>query len=89
MIQICAFKKKGKERGEKKPQLDGQWKVLSLVTLGRFQASWALEGSKLGGPWNVPCLVAFGRRRKMRRRNILFISFHFSPQKILFNFFFY
>jgi len=23
-----------------------------------------MEGSKLGGPWNVPCLVAFGRKRR-------------------------
>jgi hypothetical protein len=57
MIQICAFKKKGK-KGEGRPQLGGQWKV-----------------PKLGGPWKVSSLVTFGRRRK----NILFISFHFPP----------
>ncbi len=27
MIQIRAFKEKEKERGEGRPQLDGQWKV--------------------------------------------------------------
>jgi hypothetical protein len=31
------------------------------------------------GQWKVPCLVAFGRRR----RNILFTSFYFPPHEIL------
>jgi len=60
MIQICVFKKKRKERREKKPQLGGQWKVPSLVADGRFQAWWPMGGSKLGGPWNVPCLDVNG-----------------------------
>jgi len=34
---------------------------------------------QFGGQWKVPCLVAFGRRR----RNILFTSFYFPPHKIL------
>jgi hypothetical protein len=88
MIQICAFEKK--EKSEGKPQLGGLWKDLSLVVNGetsclvanvRFQAWWPLEGSKLDGPWNVPCLIAFGRRR--RNKNIIFTSIHFSPHKIL------
>jgi hypothetical protein len=64
-----------------------QWKVLRLVALGRFQAWWPLEGSKLGGLWNVPYLVAFGRRR--RRKNIIFTSFHFSPIRFYLNIFFH
>jgi hypothetical protein len=36
MIQIHAFIKKGEEGGEGRPQLGGQWKVLSLVALGIF-----------------------------------------------------
>jgi len=67
MIQICVFKKKGKERGEAKPQLDGQWKVPNLVAskCSMFGVQW---GSILfGGQWEVPssavngeasCLVA-------------------------------
>jgi hypothetical protein len=35
MIQIWAFKEKKKEGGEGRPQLGGQWKVSSLVALGR------------------------------------------------------
>jgi hypothetical protein len=31
------------------PKLGGQWNVPSLVAIGRFQAWWPLEGSKLGG----------------------------------------
>jgi hypothetical protein len=34
---------------------------------------------QLGGPWNVPCLVAFRRKSK----SIIFTSFHFLPHKIL------
>jgi hypothetical protein len=34
MIQICTFKEKEKEKGEGRPQLRGQWKVLSLVANG-------------------------------------------------------
>jgi hypothetical protein len=30
-----------------------------------------------GGPWNVPCLVSFGRKRI----SIIFTSFHFSPHR--------
>jgi hypothetical protein len=30
MIQICTFKKKEKERCERRPQLGGQWKVPML-----------------------------------------------------------
>jgi hypothetical protein len=30
-----------------------QWKVPSLVAIGRFQAWWPLKCSKLGGHWNV------------------------------------
>jgi hypothetical protein len=37
MVQICAFKEKGKEGGEGRLQLGGQWKVPSLVTFGRFR----------------------------------------------------
>jgi hypothetical protein len=37
----------------KDPKLGGQWKVPSLVANGRFQAWWPMEGSKLGGHWNV------------------------------------
>jgi hypothetical protein len=36
MIQICVFKEKGKEGGEGRPQLGGQWKVPSLMALGMF-----------------------------------------------------
>ncbi len=36
MIQICAFKEKGKEGGEGRLRLGGQWKVPSLVAFGRF-----------------------------------------------------
>jgi hypothetical protein len=32
-----------------------------MVANGRFQTWWPLEGSKLGGLWKVPSLVAFGR----------------------------
>jgi hypothetical protein len=31
-----------------------------LVANGRFHAWWPMEGSKLGGQWNVPSLVANG-----------------------------
>ncbi len=51
--------------------------------MGKHHVWCQMEGSNLGGFWNVPCLVAFGRRR----RNILFTSFHFSPHKILLQFF--
>jgi len=47
-------------------KLCGQWKVPSLVTLGKFkalwlmevalkkfQALWSMEGFKLGGPWKI------------------------------------
>jgi hypothetical protein len=34
------------------------------VAIGRFQAWWPLEGSKLGGHWKVPSLEAIGRWRK-------------------------
>jgi len=30
------------------------------VAIRRFQAWWPLEGSKLGGHWKVPSLVAIG-----------------------------
>jgi hypothetical protein len=40
---------------------------------------------QFGGQWKVPCLVAFGRRR----RNILFTSFYFPPHKILLKPFFF
>jgi len=43
MIQICAFKKKRKERHERKPRVGGQWKVPSLVALGMFHA-WKSMG---------------------------------------------
>jgi hypothetical protein len=39
---------------------------------------------QLGGPWKVPSLVTFGRKR----RNIIFTSFHFPPHKFYLNFFF-
>jgi hypothetical protein len=45
--------------------------------LGNIFAWSPMEGFKLGGPWNVLCLVAIGRKR----RSILFTSFHFSPNK--------
>jgi hypothetical protein len=91
-------------------KLGGQWKVPSLVADGRFQAWWPLECSMLGGQWGsillngqwevinlvvngetfclvaserFQCLVTLGRRNK----NIPFTS-HFSPHKILPNFFF-
>jgi len=69
MIQICTFKEKGKERSKGRPQLGGQWKVLSLLALERFQAWWLFECSMFGGQWGnilfgghwkVPNLVAFG-----------------------------
>jgi hypothetical protein len=77
--------------------------VPSLLANGRFQVWWPLKGSKLGsqwgsilfsgqwkvsmlgGPWKVPSLVTFKRRR--RRRNIIFTSFHFAPSKFYLNFF--
>jgi hypothetical protein len=43
MIQIHAFKEKGKEEGEGRPQLGGQWKVPSWVALGMFHAWWPLK----------------------------------------------
>jgi hypothetical protein len=43
MIQIRTFKKKEKEGGEGSPQLDGQWKVPSLVALKMFHAWWPLK----------------------------------------------
>jgi hypothetical protein len=42
MIQIRAFKKKEKERGEERSQL-GLWKVPSLMPNRRFQCLVALE----------------------------------------------
>jgi hypothetical protein len=37
MIQICGFKDKKKKGSETRPQLGGQWKVLSLVANKKFQ----------------------------------------------------
>jgi len=61
MIQVRLLKKRRREvkvdpklSGQwKDPKLGGQWKVPSLVAIGRFQAWWPLECSKLGGHWNV------------------------------------
>jgi hypothetical protein len=36
MIQIHAFKEKGKEGSKGRSQFDDQWKVPSLVALGLF-----------------------------------------------------
>jgi hypothetical protein len=44
---------KGKEKRDVK-------KNPNLVANGRFQAWWLMEGSKLGGRWEVPSLVALG-----------------------------
>jgi hypothetical protein len=86
MIQICAFKEKEKEGGEGRFQLDGQWKVPSLVA---FEMNPMLGGQwgniLLDDQWKVPNLVAFGRRRK----SILFTPFHFLPHKILLKFLFH
>jgi hypothetical protein len=88
----------------KVPMFGGPCKVPSLLANGRFQVWWPLEGSKFGsqwgsilfggqwkvsmliGPWKVPSLVAFGRRR--RKKNIIFTSFHFPPNKFYLNLFF-
>jgi hypothetical protein len=53
MIQIHTFKKKGKEEGEGKPQLGGQWKVPSLVVNG--------EAFCLVANGSFQCLMALGR----------------------------
>ncbi len=50
---------------------------LNLVANGRFQSSVAFE--------RFQCLVANGRRR----RNILFTSFHFPPNKFYLNLLFF
>jgi hypothetical protein len=81
MIQICTFKEKGKEGGEGRPQLGGQWKVLSLVALEMNPMPGGQCGSILfDGQWKVLSLVALGKIKK----HIIFTSFHFSPHKILF-----
>jgi hypothetical protein len=79
---------------EMNPMLGGQWGNILLGDLWNvpylvaFEMNLMLGGQwgniLLGGPWNVPYLVAFGRRR----RSILFMSFHFSPHKILLKHFF-
>jgi hypothetical protein len=57
--------------------LDGQWKESN---------AWRSMGKHFfGGHWKVPSLVAFIKRRK----NIIFTSFHFPLQQILFKHFFY
>jgi hypothetical protein len=69
-------------------KLNGLWKESNVCKpTGKHFAEWLMEGSKLVGHWNVPCLDAFGKRRK--RRSILFNSFHFLPHKILFKLFFH
>jgi len=76
MIQIHPFKKKENEGGEGRPQLGGLERFQCLVTNERFQFLVTLE--------RFQCLVAFGRKRK----NILFISSHFPPNKFYLNLFF-
>jgi hypothetical protein len=44
MIKIRTFNEKGKEGGERRPQLGGQWKVPSLVARGMFHVQMPLEG---------------------------------------------
>jgi hypothetical protein len=48
-----------------------------LMAIEMFQAWWPMEGSMLGGHWNVPCLVAIGRWRKNT-----FSPLPFSPNKL-------
>jgi len=108
--QSSCLKKKRKERGEEKPstrwpmkgsKLGGPWNVSSLLAFGLFQVWWPLEGIQclkvneeaflLSGQWKVPSLMAFKMFQAgyfgRRNINILFTSFHFSPQKILFKHF--
>ncbi len=59
MIRVRLLKKRRREV-KVDPKLGGQWKVPSLVAIGKFHAWWPLESSMLGGHWNVPCLVAIG-----------------------------
>jgi hypothetical protein len=71
----------------------GQWGIIftkCLMECSMFGSQWGSiftwcprECSMFSGPCNVPCLVAFGRKRI----NIIFTSFHFSPHEILFKFF--
>jgi len=48
---------------ERNLMLKGQW--------GNIFVWWPMEGSKLGAPWNVLCLVTFGRKK----RSIIFHLF--------------
>jgi hypothetical protein len=84
MIQICTFKEKERGKGR---HLMANGTFQAWWSMGKHLIWWPMKGSKLDGPWNVPCLVAFGRRR--RRKNIIFTSFHFSPHNILLNPFFH
>jgi hypothetical protein len=67
MIQIHACKEKEKEGGEGRPQLGDQWKVPSLVALGRNPMLGGQWGSiLLGDQWKVPNLVALARNPMLR-----------------------
>jgi hypothetical protein len=67
MIQIHAFKEKEKEGNEGRPQLGDQWKVPSLVALGKNPMLGGQWGSILfSGQWKVPSLVALGRNPMLR-----------------------
>jgi hypothetical protein len=43
MIQVLAFKENQKEGGKGNPQLNGQWKVPSLVAFEMFHIWWPLK----------------------------------------------
>jgi hypothetical protein len=54
MIQIHHFKKKEKERGEGKSQLDGQWKVLMFSGLWKVpNLSGQRKVPMFSGQWKI------------------------------------
>jgi len=92
MIQIRIFKEKGKEGGEGKPQLGGQWKVPSLMAIemkSMFGSQWGII--LLGGQWKVPSLVPlecsmFDYLWKEKKKSFS-PPFIFHPTRFYLNFF--
>jgi hypothetical protein len=77
MIQICAFKEKEKEGGERKPQLGGQWKVPMLG--GQWGSIF------LGGQWKA---LMFNGPWKEKEKHP-FHLFSLSPKQISLKLFFH